>query len=125
MSPRFGEQTPKEIAKAKWDDHDPDFYTSFLWFKKTGKPPKEYEDYDPLSLIALLVEADKLLSPEDEDEDETNFKQEHMVGPPTLGKLKYGKAYKTGDPLVDKWEQEIAAGLDPDLNETLDDVPGV
>jgi hypothetical protein len=27
--------------------------------------------------------------------------------------------YQTGDPLIDKWEQEIAAGLEPDLLEGL------
>jgi hypothetical protein len=27
--------------------------------------------------------------------------------------------FKTGDPLIDKWEQEIAAGLVPDLFEGL------
>lgn len=29
----------------------------------------------------------------------------------------WSTANVTGDPLVDKWEQEIAAGLTPDLNE--------
>lgn len=28
-------------------------------------------------------------------------------------------AHTTGDPLVDKWEREIAAGQDPDLDEEL------
>jgi hypothetical protein len=30
-------------------------------------------------------------------------------------------AHKTGDPLVDKWEREIAAGGTPDLDEELTD----
>lgn len=29
--------------------------------------------------------------------------------------------HKTGDPLVDKWEREIAEGRDPDLDEELTD----
>ena len=97
-----------------------------MWFKKTGKPPKKYEEYDTLTLIALLVETEKLLSDDNsEDHEPTHFHKEHGVGPPTLGKLKYGKAYRTGDPLVDKWEAELAAGLTPDLNETIADIPGV
>lgn len=27
--------------------------------------------------------------------------------------------FVTGDPLVDKWEREVAAGLEPDLDEAL------
>jgi len=29
----------------------------------------------------------------------------------------------TGDPLVDYWEAEIAAGREPDLDMTLEDIP--
>jgi len=33
-------------------------------------------------------------------------------------------ARETGDPLVDKWEREIAAGITPNLDEQLEDLEG-
>ena len=119
--PSFGEQSPHKIAKVLWSKSDPEWCSSYVWFKKTGKPPKDYGDYTYHELLALLVETeryiDSLLPPEEESEEEskTVFNQKRRIGPPTLGVPKWETAHRTGDPQIDKWERDIASGLDPDL----------
>lgn len=115
MRLNFGEQSPHDFAKVKWNRKDPEWCSSFIWYRKIGRLPKEYEDYNYTSILAMLIEMEKIVEEEFEKEHGTVFDQAHRIGPPTLGSAKWDKAYKTGDPEVDRWEQELAAGLMPDL----------
>lgn len=51
----------------------------------------------------------------------SRYWEDYYVKHPTEAKRsKNGEVYfETGDPLIDKWEREIAQGLDPDLLEGL------
>lgn len=110
----FGEQTPSDYARNKWVSNDPDWHTSVIWFKKTGRPPKEYEDYHYLTLVALVSETDAIL--EEIQEGKTVFSQSRKIGPPSNSKVVWSDVRKTGDKQVDKWEKQIAAGQIPDLS---------
>ena len=97
-----------------------------MWFVKTGAPPKPYEDYDPISLLALLVYTARWADPEghkelhgDDNDDATTIHKERAFGPPTLDggngkRLKYDEAHMTGDPVADRWEKQVAMGQTPD-----------
>jgi len=49
------------------------------------------------------------------------FWEDYYIKHPTEAKRVDGKEVKftTGDPLLDKWEEELARGLEPDLTEGL------
>lgn len=49
------------------------------------------------------------------------FWEDYYLKNPTHAKMneKGEVTFRTGDPLIDKWEQEIAAGIEPDLLEGL------
>ena len=115
MRLNFGEQTPYDYAKYMWDQKDPEWCSSFIWYRKIGTPPKDYGSYNYLTLIGMLVDMENIIEEESKKESSTTFDQSYRIGPPTLGPAEWDKAYKTGDPEVDRWEQELAAGLIPDL----------
>jgi hypothetical protein len=87
-----------------------------VWTQKTGSPPKGYDGYDALTLLSLLNYADP---PDSElSSSEATIETKHKPwGPPTLAggkKLDYDEPQTTGDPLVDYWETQVAAGGVPD-----------
>ena len=80
--------------------------------KRTGTPARSFDDYDPLTLQALLYHWDSALEHAairglEEDEAQQVRRQ---------ARRNYKKPVSTGDPLVDEWEREIAAGRMPDLD---------
>jgi hypothetical protein len=80
--------------------------------KKTGSPARRFEDYDPLTLQALLYHWDSAIEHmalRGLEDDEAKQVQRQA-------RRKYRQAESTGDPLVDEWEREIAAGRVPDLD---------
>lgn len=102
------------------------------WFMKVGRPPRAFEDYDPLTLQALLLhtkalvsELDNIVQEAESDDDEWIARQERTMGERIEGKkrkrrcLDYDQPVETGDPVVDEWERAIARGEIPDL-----DAPG-
>jgi hypothetical protein len=119
MRLRFGAQDPKQVAKARWKADDISWATSWVWWKKTGKPPREFEDYTVVELLAFLVFTDEIADPKSADDNSdpetTTIERNRRWGPPTLGKVPWSEAARTGDPQIDKWEREIAAGMTPVL----------
>ena len=87
-----------------------------IWLSRTGRPAKDFEDYNPITLGVLLSgHIGELLKNETKKPEKTK-KSIGRWGPPTIGKPKgYDKAISTGDPVADEWEREIAAGKVPKL----------
>ena len=116
MKPPFGAESMEKIADQMI--HDPVWAMRYLWFKKTGQPPLPFDEFRPGELAAFLVGIDKVL--EEEPAPAVGLSPRRW-GPPR--KLKQPKDWtepvKTGDPLIDKWERELAAGRTPDLSEGL------
>ncbi len=86
-----------------------------VYVGKVGKPPKPYDAYTSIELLALL----HYTFPNDTDDDEeseTTIQKTGKFGPPDLvgEKVRYEKPHKTGDPIVDAWEEKIARGEDPE-----------
>ena len=117
MRPGFGAQTMER--QADWMLEDPEWALRYLWYKRTGTPPLKYEDFRPIELPAFLVGIDRKL---DDRQAPASELSSSRWGPPRHLKLpaSWGEAVKTGDPLIDQWEAEIAAGRDPDLTRGLD-----
>lgn len=117
MKPRFGAQTPKQYSEHMWGSSDYEWHASCAWTAKTGKPPKSFEDYHPIVMLALLIHPFPQNEEDEEDEEETTIHNPRgRFGPPDLTskKLDYDEAQATGDPVVDAWEQAIAEGRTPD-----------
>lgn len=93
-------QTPKELARviASTDRG----IAEWLWTQKTGSPPRRLDDYDPQTLRALLAHSDAIAK-----QIQHIAAQSADPNAPVI----------TGDPLIDKWERELAEGKTPDLNE--------
>ena len=71
------------------------------WTKKYRKSPKS-DEFNSYTLWELFVEFF-------EDYYEREPQEAHESGAPHI----------TGDPVIDKWERELAQGLVPDLSEGL------
>jgi hypothetical protein len=85
-----------------------------MWLAKTGRPAHDFDDYDPTSLAALLT--DKILRGAAKEAQGTAPSRQRWGPPRTLtGPKGYDQAIVTGDPVVDEWEREIAAGRVPNI----------
>lgn len=96
--------------------NDPQWIVRYVWYKRTGSPPLEYDEFRPAEIPAFLMGIDSAL----EEEDKSAYTKRRW-GPPRNIKLpsQWNEAVSTGDPLIDKWEREIAAGKTPNLTENL------
>lgn len=78
--------------------------------RATGKLARDPFDYPLISLVALLVERKTVQSHAMRETFGDVRDEPHWTeGAPDIG--------STGDPLIDKWERELAAGIEPDLDE--------
>lgn len=113
MKPTFGGAEMERIAT--WMVNDPDWAMRYLWYKKVGKPPIPFDEFRPGELAAFLVGIDKVL----DQQPPVSGLSPRRWGPPRRLKqpTRWNEAVKTGDPLIDKWEADIAAGRTPDLSE--------
>ena len=111
---------------------DPDWILQWLWYTKTGTPPKAYEDFHPAELGPFLHSMQELIEQQhglaslsgiEDLDNEFNIRKlgAGKWGPPKNLKAPkdWASAVKTGDSLIDKWEQEIAEGRIPDLTEGM------
>ena len=116
MKPTFGAETLENLATRMVDD--PDWAMRYLWWKKTGTPPISYDEFRPGELAAFLVGIDKVLEQQAANPDGLSPSRIKRWGPPRRLKqpTKWDEAIKTGDPLIDQWEREIAEGRTPDLS---------
>ena len=76
------------------------------WVEEKYKLPLSHEAFSEWTMLDML----------------TAFWEDHYHRHPTEAKrVDGGKEVKfsTGDPLLDKWEEEISRGLEPDLTEGL------
>jgi hypothetical protein len=87
-----------------WDPVD---RLDFIFVLRLNALPRPIDEYDSLSLQALLLHKDDALK--EGDRIAAEFKKH----------VKEEEPIETGDPLIDKWEREFAAGEDPDLDEEL------
>ncbi len=94
--------------------NDPDWAMRYIWYKRTGQPPIPFDDFRPSEVPAFLVGIDRLF-------ESPQLSYNKRWGPPRRLKSPsdWGEAVETGDPLIDKWEREIAEGRTPDLTEGL------
>lgn len=91
---------------------DNEWVLRWLWYKKTGKPPIGFEEFTPYELVPFLSGMDRVF-------DETDSVQGWGASKVIKAPSKWDEAVKTGDPLIDKWEKELAEGLSPNLSEGL------
>jgi len=89
---------------------DPVWNLRWLYYKKTGRCPLEFEDFLPAEVAPFFVGIDDKL---DKEADKVVSSWPRVLKAPS----KWDEAVETGDELIDKWEREIAAGRDPDLSE--------
>lgn len=71
-----------------------------LWAAARGEPPGHPDDYHPLVLVALLGYAKTALEQIRREAEAAAWERPRV----------------TGDPIVDEWERQIAAGEDPDFS---------
>lgn len=88
---------------------DPREIMEVIWCINTGRPARPIDEYDQITLLALFFEAEEAKKEQDRIRSRSTVSHWTEEEPLVL----------TGDPLVDKWEREIAAGRDPDLDEEL------
>lgn len=93
---------------------------------KTGKPPKPIEDYDPMTAQALVWGWDdvrKVVEQVIDESDEwawTTVLEEQPDGRyrtirKPIRKVSYDEPVgPTGDPVADRWEEQLARGEEPD-----------
>ena len=82
--------------------------------REIGKTIRRADSYPYLTLVALITEQDTAKEEFRSGPFSVIFESQapHWTdAPPTHS--------ATGDPLVDKWERQIAAGIDPDLDEEI------
>lgn len=91
---------------------DPREINEVIFAVRTGRPAKEIDEYDELTLWALLTETKTAKDEWEKIRVEAQSAQKHWTEPIEITET-------TGDPLIDKWEQEIARGRVPDLDEEL------
>lgn len=95
------------------------------WVLKTGIPARPFNDYDPITLQALLFhweDAQKELEVIVDDSDEWAWIEvEEQTSLGTVKRRKvvrkqtgYDGAMFTGDPVADEWERQLARGETPD-----------
>jgi len=98
---------------------DPTWAMRYLWWKKTGHPPIPFDEFRPGELAAFLVGIDRVLEQEATGTGGLSPTRTRRWGPPR--KLKqpsqWNEAIKTGDPLIDQWERDIAEGRTPDFSQ--------
>ena len=116
MRPPFGAQAPKDYSKWMWANEKWEWQTACVWTQKVGKPPKDFDDYHPTVLLALLLHPFPNEESDEGEEDETTIHGSGRFGPPSLvdQKVSYDKPHLTGDKMVDQWERDIAEGKMPD-----------
>ena len=109
MKHDFGEQTMEEHSRRL--SQDDLWLTRWVWYQRTGKPPLTFDEFTPQEIIPFLVGIEKAL------ESPTSQKW----GAPKALKLpeNWDEPVVTGEPLIDKWEREIAEGLSPNLKEGI------
>ena len=90
---------------------DPLWNLRWLYYKKTGSCPIEFGEFHPAEMTAFFVGIDQKFDKEDNSTGLSSWPR--VLKAPS----KWEEAVETGDDLIDKWEREIAAGLDPDLSE--------
>ena len=115
MRPTFGEVSMEALSNRMLND--PEWAMRYLWYKRTGQPPIPFDEFRPGELAAFLVGIDKILeAPSGLSSKGLSSKS---WGPPRTLKqpTRWDEAVETGDPLIDKWEREIAEGRIPDLSE--------
>jgi hypothetical protein len=78
-----------------------------LHYRATGRLAKPAHDYPLGTLLALLTEQKS--AADLAEQQETFGEAPHWTEEPEI--------VTTGDPLVDKWERELAMGQTPDLDE--------
>ena len=111
MKPGFTAQTPGLLARHLARDWR--WVMEHVWLSKCDKPARSFEEYDPLSLAVLL--SGELGRAIEERNPPKTRKSVGRWGPPTLsGPKSYDGAIRTGDPIADEWERDIAAGKIPD-----------
>ena len=112
MKPGFGVQTMEKHAERMLAD--PLWTLRWIWYKRTGTPPVEFSEFTPAEITPFLVGMEEAL-------DRKDGLSPTRWGPPrTLdAPSSWDEAVVTGDPLIDHWEQEIAAGRTPDLSAGL------
>ena len=83
---------------------DPIEVLEIAWFMRAGRPSKPIDDYDPLTVHALMLYSEDALKAD-------------SLGVPLVRwpKGASGPAI-TGDPLIDEWERKLASGEPLDLN---------
>lgn len=84
-----------------------------IHFGMTGKLARSANEYDDITLIAILQEQE---TAKDHIEVVKTLKMQedaHWTDSPK-------PIHVTGDPLIDKWERELAQGKVPDLDEGYD-----
>lgn len=94
---------------------DPEAVIGWLYFKKCGKLPREFQDYDLNTLqayLGYLEDAIQFSALRRQVADAERVDQEPRG---TIGES-WAEPLYTGDPVVDEWERQIAAGEDPDLD---------
>lgn len=78
------------------------------WWTNKYKQPWTFKVEEEFTVYDLLVEFY-----------EDHFSNDKKAMYEAISKDGHIRLAKTGDPLIDKWEEELANGLDPDLTEGL------
>lgn len=89
---------------------DPHDLLEVIYVMQTSRLPKPMYEYDPITLLALLQDRKIAIEETEVIRAELMSQKHHWTADPEPVKV-------TGDPLVDKWEREIATGKTPDLDE--------
>ena len=111
MKHDFGEQTTETHSKRLASDTE--WLLRWFWYKKTGKPPIDFEDFTPHEIAPFLNGIDRLF---DDNQTVSGWGTSKILKAPTS----WDEPVQTGDPLIDKWEKELAEGLSPNLSEGLE-----
>ena len=114
MRPGFGAQTVEFHAERMKED--PLWILRWIWYQKTGTPPVSFDDFTPQQITPFFLGLEDAIAQED-----NSSLSPTRWGPPRKLKIptSWEEPIKTGDPLIDKWEREIASGQTPNLAEGL------